>query len=655
MHITRVFPIFFLSILLQLCLSFVSAFAESAPRKALPMPHFSESAQKICANRAVYLAYQDSVFDRTDEQLWVSLMFRRASACQQMYPENNALIDEISDYFKQPARRIPDAAYDSLFSVLEDIAPYNDVFLLEYYTQLLLPHYEARKDTTRLLMLNHYAGYCYTDICRSYEPELVHRAADYFKRNLEFGRHFASLDAEAAQVIPRDYINMCYMLTSLGGVSPEQALVYLDDFAHFLKANEAHIPQESFATYQEYLEYIRITLFRMFATSRVKTSWSAADTLALHKLFDLSPFAGGSMEHLNTADDSLCYYHAMASLGKMPVREAYQECDQLLMKVFDRFSRLDDIQERDMLDIFNGMVATFKLMEQSDESEYFMTQRVSSFTYRFIDMIQRIRIVGNYLFFDYVLSSLASEEVVLNHLPSAMKEQFISKIAVKSQVGTAIHVNMVERLSVAFFEHLIDKQPQLFVGLMGCQSVADLRAHRSELMQYVSMAALFHDLGKTQMAEIVGNNFRHLTDHEYQIIKMHPEKSSLYFRLDPILEKYEDVALGHHKWYDGKGGYPASFDNTLSPWRPVIDLITLCDCIDAATDYLDRNYRVPKTLDQIVEEFKTDAGTRYNPQMVQALCDDAGLRKHLNNIIISDRPRQASLVRARYIHVKDEN
>lgn len=279
MCLTRICPVVFLSLLIQFCVSLTAVSAAEAPHKGLPMPHFSESARIIQENRAVYQAYQDSVFARTDERLWVDLMFRRAAECQRIYPENNAILDEITDYFSQSPRCIADAAYDSLFSVIENLAPYSDVFLLEHFTNLLLPHYEAKRDTTRLLMLNHYAGYCYTDICRSYEPELVHRAVDYFKRNIEFGRHYSSLDAKAALVIPRDYINMCYMLTSLGGVSPEQSLVYLNDFEDFLKKNGAYIPEDNLAAYQEYLEYIRITSFRMF--SMVKAEWSRADSLAL--------------------------------------------------------------------------------------------------------------------------------------------------------------------------------------------------------------------------------------------------------------------------------------------------------------------------------------------------------------------------------------
>lgn len=641
-------------LILLICqIGFLSVASAGRKTPAKPMPNFTEAARTLRENRAIYRSYEDSVFARTDERAWVDLMFRRAAACQQMYPQNNRIISEITSYFEQDPKRIPSAAYDSLFNILMDLGGYNDVFLLEHYTNILLPHYEAKKDVSHLLQLNHYAGYCYADITRAYQPEMKTKALDYFKRNIEYGRRFASLNPEAASVIPRDYINLCYYLATLGAISPEEGLAYTDDFEDFLKKNSAHFSEEDLAFYKEYLDYIRTTSFRIY--SMKKAEWTANDSIALFKMFDASPFASGKIENLTSLNDSLCYYHAMAMLGKMPVRQAYQESDKLEMQVFERFSLLDQISERDLMDIVDGLVITFRLMEESQVDEYFMSQRVSYFVFRLIDIIQRLRIVGNYVFFDYVLSDLATQPVVVNHLPSVMKEQFMSKVAVKSQVGTVIHVNMVEKLCVAFFESLFDKQPEIFKGVLNCQTVEELQFHRSELMQYVSMAALFHDLGKTQMAEIVGNNFRRLTDHEFEIIKMHPEKSQAFFMLDPLFMKYSDVALGHHKWYDGKGGYPASFDNTVSPWRPMIDLVTICDCIDAATDYLDRNYRVPKTLKQVVKELVADSGTRYNPDMVKVLAEDESVFEKLNNIIISDRPRQASMVRARYIHAKTEN
>ena len=60
--------------------------------------------------------------------------------------------------------------------------------------------------------------------------------------------------------------------------------------------------------------------------------------------------------------------------------------------------------------------------------------------------------------------------------------------------------------------------------------------------------------------------------------------------------------LGHHKTYDGKGGYPLEFDNLNSKYKSAIDLISISDSIDAATDVLGRNYANGKNFYSLLDE-----------------------------------------------------
>ena len=45
-----------------------------------------------------------------------------------------------------------------------------------------------------------------------------------------------------------------------------------------------------------------------------------------------------------------------------------------------------------------------------------------------------------------------------------------------------------------------------------------------------------------------------------------------YLSIDEDVARYVDIARGHHKFYNGKGGYPNDFDNTASPERFMIDI-----------------------------------------------------------------------------------
>ena len=96
-------------------------------------------------------------------------------------------------------------------------------------------------------------------------------------------------------------------------------------------------------------------------------------------------------------------------------------------------------------------------------------------------------------------------------------------------------------------------------------------------------------------------------------------------RHDPAFEPFFDVIIGHHKSYDGLRGYPPAFDNTKSEVRSIIDLITIADSIDAATDILGRNYTEGKTFDTIFKELEAGAGTRYSPKIVELIREDTSL------------------------------
>ena len=76
--------------------------------------------------------------------------------------------------------------------------------------------------------------------------------------------------------------------------------------------------------------------------------------------------------------------------------------------------------------------------------------------------------------------------------------------------------------------------------------------------------------------------------------------------------------MTHHLWHDGTRGYQ-NVPQTKN--RPFADILAIADSLDAATDYLGRPYKSCKTVDQLVEEFRAGAGTRYGPEAVAALSD----------------------------------
>lgn len=214
----------------------------------------------------------------------------------------------------------------------------------------------------------------------------------------------------------------------------------------------------------------------------------------------------------------------------------------------------------------------------------------------------------------------------------------VKSLLILRQPITYIHSLMVKEISTLIAKEIIIKKPELFMPLFG-NSVKEINDRSCEILKFVSEAALFHDIGKTKVADVINNQYRRITDLEFKYIKLHPSFGPKTMHNLESFKPYYDVMLGHHKTYDGKGGYPLDFDNTKSPYRIIIDLITIADCTDAATDILGRNYAKGKNFYDLLAELSAAKGTRYNPDIVSMMEESKELCEQLCFLTGDDRRR----------------
>ena len=206
---------------------------------------------------------------------------------------------------------------------------------------------------------------------------------------------------------------------------------------------------------------------------------------------------------------------------------------------------------------------------------------------------------------------------------------------------TYIHTLMVAQITLCLVSHLLRMGPDLFIGVMGCKTMDEVRMNSSEIENFAYHAALCHDFGKLIIIDTVFIYGRKILDFEFDIIRQHPDLGAMMLTNHPSTRDYVDIARGHHLWYDGSNGYPSNFDLSHHPFKAIIDVVTVADCMDAATDTIGRSYSKGKTLDEFIDEVKEGAGTRYSPY-VAALLDDPDVYKDLE-CLLTERRQQAYL------------
>ncbi len=129
----------------------------------------------------------------------------------------------------------------------------------------------------------------------------------------------------------------------------------------------------------------------------------------------------------------------------------------------------------------------------------------------------------------------------------------------------------------------------------------------------VRIAAILHDVGKLGIRDNILNKPGGLTDAEYTVMRRHPEIGSQIMAPIRMLKDIIPGIRNHHETWDGTG-YPDKLKGDEIPL--VARIIGVADTFDAMTTT--RPYQSPHPLEYVVAKMRSMAGSRFDPQVVQA-------------------------------------
>lgn len=180
-----------------------------------------------------------------------------------------------------------------------------------------------------------------------------------------------------------------------------------------------------------------------------------------------------------------------------------------------------------------------------------------------------------------------------------------------------VHTMVVKEICNILLEYILEHNPQYLDGVGG-HSWEECRDNPDEVMELMEKCTLFHDIGKYFCLDYVSNSSRNLTDDEFDVIKDHPTNFSKIYRgkMSSEVECVRDCALLHHLWFNEQGGYPRG-KHTAS--KPFVNILSIADSLDAATDNIGRPYGQGKTLEHMMKEFDGMKDERYSGYIIDLL------------------------------------
>jgi len=213
----------------------------------------------------------------------------------------------------------------------------------------------------------------------------------------------------------------------------------------------------------------------------------------------------------------------------------------------------------------------------------------------------------------------------------------ILNLLVHRQMITAIHVTMVARLASIVSRYLANKHPEYFVGLCGLNSEEAVKDNIDKITEFAYNASLCHDLGKLICTDVIRLQNRKILNEEFDRIKNHPTAGASVLMSSETLSEYALVALCHHLYDDGSKGYPSGVSMEDNPQRIMVEIVTVCDSIDAMSDTMGRNYATPKTMNIIIDELLQQSGTRYSARVVSELAESIELMQEIGEELYQNR------------------
>lgn len=195
------------------------------------------------------------------------------------------------------------------------------------------------------------------------------------------------------------------------------------------------------------------------------------------------------------------------------------------------------------------------------------------------------------------------EEVLKKADENMYSNKFFQKRSSQGQILSSFMTSLEKRDYVA--QGYAERLFKLFVKM----------SHDSKLpsgtLKALALLAQVHDLGNVTIPESILSKPGPLSEDEWKVIRLHPERGSRIAAISPDLIHIAELIIKHHERWDGKG-YPLGLKGEEIPIE--CRILAVVDSFDAMTT--EKPYRKAMTKLEALQELKRCSGTQFDPKIV---------------------------------------
>ena len=598
-----------------------------------------EFRKKYVENMEELKRWNDRLFDDVSEKEWIKLLLERSESIRAIYSENEELLKHFEKLLPEKNGPVDEETAFILAELVQNLFKngIDDISLIVRLCRLSLSYFEGTGDYDKRIILNSVLGNELSIFYRLIKDHSeVSNALESYRRIQSLSDHFLELkDAGSRSALVYSYRNLLMFTGHFRYGKLSDCYRIFTESVAFLKSDPVTLAAEEDEQFGAVVSEALSEIYSTFISCIMSFYPDASDKSEI-----LDKFVNGKYSEADFSDILDPGSSELLSVLTGAISETVWLDDNIKWlrdnaPVLDYSGEDIEAQMGSFLE-FNsrsGMILEFLLTSDLPEDIK------HSYASKIIPVMKKMFAEMPYTFLTEMMNSMIAEWFYVAEPfmeTDSEKRTLLIDLLIRRQPVTYIHSLMVREIIQLIGEKIISTKPELLGGVCGFPDGPAVQEHAEEVLYFLSQCGLVHDVGKCIITDVINRQNRPLTDDEFSLIKYHPLLGAEMADIS-ALAPYKDIIVGHHKSYDGKSGYPLQFDNTASSLRFVIDLVSIADSIDAATDVLGRNYTKGKDFDLLFSELRAGAGTRYNPDIVRIIEEDEKLYDSLSRLTTEGR------------------
>ncbi len=588
------------------------------------MQEIKELFDRFLKNEQENNDFMNEMYKLAPEKKWETLFVENVNKTSLFYMDNCAIFERLE---KILAKDLSEEEAETFYE--QSIAMYDDRsleyrFLVPIFDKLI-PYYEKKMDYGKLVRLYVARNYEINDVKGRMFAFQEKRTED-IDRVIALKEHYTDMQnqVERAQIWVAYYIKIVLGLdTEI--LPPREAFAEYDEMMAYWNSDEVQKLDGDCKKIQKYLELTKSNLTDAIHTIDQEDEEIQKRFCQIARENYFIEYQKVKNEFEIDAVSYAGYLYALYLTHEKTKEEIFDDLLDFYKYGIGKFEKEEALSGEGLEFMINITRVLFRWSKEDISKE--RKHRMNANLISLAEMSWKQVPIG----FGPILSQFMRQlfQFILSEENTDIKaEEVVYKLTIQRNFFTYMHARQVKKLTMLLFEASYALMPSLFSRYKGMSY--------EELAEFVENCAKIHDIGIIDMVPFRYEKNYPMTEEEEEQNRKHPVIGVKYIEEIPQLSQYRDVILGHHKHYDGMGGYPENYDNTQAFHKIITDMIFLADSIDFLFDpFMQKGNN--RNFEEILQELHDGMGTKYHPMLIEVIESSKSLQEKILAAVSDDK------------------